>query len=156
MSFLLVNILFFVNYCFGILGRGRIMTKNELSQLYYLNREVEEISKRMATLRYRAKFIKTHTDGKASGALEKEAEKLADVLAEQQKRCFCEQRRLEKFISEVKSSEMRIILAIRYINGRSWQQVAFSVGEHDESYVRKKHDAYLKKMRENSGGKIAI
>ena len=108
MSFLLVNILFFVNYCFGILGRGRIMTKNELSQLYYLNREVEEISKRMATLRYRAKFIKTHTDGKASGALEKEAEKLADVLAEQQKRCFCEQRRLEKFISEVKSSEMRI------------------------------------------------
>ena len=48
------------------------MTKNELSQLYYLNREVEEISKRMATLRYRAKFIKMHTDGKASGALEKD------------------------------------------------------------------------------------
>lgn len=93
------------------------MTKNELSQLYYLNREVEEISKRMATLRYRAKFIKMHTDGKASGALEKEAEKLAEVLAEQQKKCFCEQRRLEKFISEVKSSEMRIILAYRYING---------------------------------------
>lgn len=132
------------------------MTKNELSQLYYLNREIEQISRRLASLKYRAKFIKSYSSGKYDGAIENEIEKLADVLLKQQKKCFCEQRRLENFINKIESSEMRIILSYRYINGLSWQQVAFSVGEHDESYVRKKHDAYLKKMRKDSGGKIAI
>lgn len=132
------------------------MTKNELSQLYYLNREIEQISRRLASLKYRAKFIKSYSGGKYDGAIENEIEKLADVLLKQQKKCFCEQRRLENFINKIESSEMRIILSYRYINGLSWQQVAFSVGEHDESYVRKKHDAYLKKMRKDSGGKIAI
>lgn len=132
------------------------MTKNELSQLYYLNREIEQISRRLASLKYRAKFIKSYSNGKYDGAIENEIEKLTDVLLKQQKKCFCEQRRLENFINKIESSEMRIILSYRYINGLSWQQVAFSVGEHDESYVRKKHDAYLKKMRKDSGGKIAI
>ncbi|UKI35816.1 MAG: hypothetical protein L6V93_17440 [Clostridiales bacterium] len=67
----------------------------------------------MATLRYRAKFIKTHTDGKASGALEKGGGKSLPMFwRNSRKRCFCEQRRLEKFISEVKSSEMRIIFGL--------------------------------------------
>lgn len=132
------------------------MTKNELSQLYYLNREIEQISRRMASLRYRVKFIKSYTNGKCDDAIEKEAEKLTDVLISQQQKCFDEQRRLENFINTVESSEMRSILAYRYINGLSWQQVAFSIGEHDESYVRKKHDAYLKKLRNKVDGKIAM
>ena len=39
---------------------------------------------------------------------------------------------------------MRLILSLRYINGLSWQQVAFSIGEYDESYPRKKHNKFLK------------
>ncbi|WP_157833584.1 hypothetical protein [Desulfotruncus alcoholivorax] len=44
---------------------------------------------------------------------------------------------------------MRIILSLRYINGMTWQQIAFSIGEHDERYPRRKHNEFLKKHRFN-------
>ena len=42
---------------------------------------------------------------------------------------------------------MRMILSLRYINGLSWLQIAFSIGEHDEQYPRKKLNRFLAKRK---------
>lgn len=131
------------------------MTKNELTQLYFLNREIESIKKRIADIRYKVKIIKNFTYDQNID-FNNELTLLTNILIDRQKKCLEEQVRLENFINNVESSEMRIILAYRYVNGLSWQQVAFSIGEHDESYVRKKHNAFLNKLRKQNGGKIKL
>ena len=52
---------------------------------------------------------------------------------------------INDYISTVPDSEMRSILALRYINNLSWQQIAYHMGvEGDGSTERKKHDRFLK------------
>ena len=52
---------------------------------------------------------------------------------------------INDYISTIPDSEMRSILALRYINNLSWQQIAASMGtEGDGSTERKKHDRFLK------------
>ncbi len=131
------------------------MTKNELSDLYFLNREIDEIKKRIGDIKYKVKFLKEFVSEDEINFGD-ELEELSDMLVTSQKKCFKQQLKLEKFIKDAPSSEIRTILAYRYVNGLSWQQIAFSIGEHDESYARKKHDAYLRKERKKCGGKIKI
>ena len=64
------------------------------------------------------------------------------------KKCFYELNRLDRFISSVKDSEMRIILTLRYSQGLSWQQIAQNMGVlGDGSTERKKHNRFLKLSR---------
>lgn len=123
-----------------------IVTKEELSQLGYLNKEIKSISERISGLKYKIKILKHSFTNKECEEMEKEIENLMDFLFIRQKKCIEEQKKLENFIEKIPIAQLRNIFAYRYINGLCWQQVAFSVGEYDESYVRKKHDAYLRKL----------
>ena len=40
---------------------------------------------------------------------------------------------------------MRMILTLRYIQGLTWQKIAYAIGEYDEQYRRRKHNAFFKK-----------
>lgn len=64
------------------------------------------------------------------------------------KKCFYELNRLDRFISSVNDSEMRIILTFRYSQGLSWQQIAENMGVlEDGSTERKKHNRFLRLYR---------
>lgn len=56
---------------------------------------------------------------------------------------------IEQFIESIDDSKMRMIFYLRYVEGLSWQRVAAQIGESDESYPRRKHNAYLK-LAENA------
>ena len=56
-----------------------------------------------------------------------------------------EYNRLNRYINGIEDAQMRMILSLRYVNGLSWQQVAFAIGESDESYPRRKHNEFLRK-----------
>ena len=130
------------------------MTKKELSQLYYLNREIEEQQRRLEELEAGAISFNTTITGipKAHGVsdkLAKYAVEIADLRALQDlnlKKCFYELNRLNRYINSINDSEMRLILSLRYINGLSWQQVAFSIGAYNESVPRKKHNKFIKNL----------
>lgn len=121
------------------------MDKDKLSQLYYLNREIEGIIDRIERLTLRENQLSRCIG--SDDEIKNEIDYLKNMLTIQQKRCFEEQKRLENFISGIDDSQMRLILSLRYINGLSWQQVAFSIGEYDESYPRKKHNKFLKDFK---------
>lgn len=50
---------------------------------------------------------------------------------------------IEQFIESITDSEMRQIMRYRYLEGLSWQRVAYKLGETDESYPRRKHNIFM-------------
>ena len=126
------------------------MTKRELSQLYWLNREIEANQRRLAELEAAATSSTARITGlpRLSGVTDKTAiaAEIADVrrlLQDQTDRAVAEYHRLIRYITGVQDSLMRQILSLRYINGLSWVQIAHSIGGNTEDSVRKAHDRFL-------------
>jgi len=131
------------------------LNKKELSQLYWLNREIEEQQRRLAELESLATSCAYQITGmpKGRGVDDKLAKYVAEIADLRSlidlniKKCFYELNRLNRYINSVEDSQMRMILSLRYINGLSWLQIAFSIGEHDEQYPRKKLNRFLAKRK---------
>ena len=132
------------------------MTKKELSQLYYLKKEIKEQQKRLSELEALATSCTAKITGLPNGngvsdKIANYATEIADLkslLDLNLKKCFYELNRLDRFISSVKDSEMRIILTLRYSQGLSWQQIAQNMGVlGDGSTERKRHNRFLKLSR---------
>ena len=129
------------------------MTKKELSQLHWLNREIAEEKRKLAELEVAAAGSTAKITGlpHVTGAHDKVGD-LAILIAEQRdlinlkvRQSVIEYNRLNRYINDIEDAQMRMILSLRYVNGLSWQQVAFAIGESDESYPRRKHDEFLRK-----------
>ncbi len=137
------------------------MTLKELSQLYYLNREIERDQERLEKLRARASAPGApNYDGmpKSPGfenRLERYIAEIVDLEAIIQAKitqCLHERARLERYIAEIPDSLTRQIFQLRFINGLTWVQIAFSVGGgNTEEGVRKRVYRYLE--QENKGEK---
>ena len=130
------------------------MTKHELSQLYYLNREIEQLENRIAELECIATSSTSRITGMPhvgdiSDKVGKYAAEIADLkewLDLNLKECFYKLNRLNRYIQSVEDGQMRMILSLRYVNGLSWEQVAASISSciSGES-IRKAHDRFLAK-----------
>lgn len=133
------------------------ITKRELSQLYYLSREIERDKCRLKELESLAEGTTQHLTGMpiAPGFGDKTARyaieimELKEIIECNLRRYMVEYNRLVRFISEVEDSQMRQILTLRYLNGLTWQRIATEIGETDESYPRRKHNKFLK-LAENA------
>lgn len=67
---------------------------------------------------------------------------MRDKLAEIQE----EYHELQKFIENIPDSETRRIFRLKYINGMTFQQIAFRLaGSRGESYPRRIHKSYMRK-----------
>jgi len=134
------------------------MTKKELSQLYYLNREIEEQQRRLAELEAVATSCTATITGfpkanNISDMLAEYAVEIADLKALLDlnlKKCFHELNRLNQYIQSVDDSQMRMLLSLRYINGFSWRQIAFSIGGgNTDEGVRQMAHRFIKKNCRN-------
>ncbi len=140
------------------------MTKKELFQLYWLNREIEEEKRKLRELETASTSGTAKITGlpHVSGAHDKIGD-MAILIAEQRdlidlkvRQSVIEYNRLNRYIAGVEDAQMRMILSLRYVNGLSWQQVAFAIGETDEQYPRRKHNKFLQesKVDENDEQKV--
>ncbi len=133
-------------------GDDPALTKKELSQLYWLNREIEEEKRKLAELTAAASGGVQNITGLPHVGGGDKTGNLAILIAEQRdlielkvKQSVIEYNRLNRYIASVEDAQMRMILSLRYVNGLSWQQVALHMGLHDEQLPRKRHNAFLKK-----------
>jgi hypothetical protein len=131
------------------------MNKKELSQLYWLNREIEEQQRRLTELETLATSCTSLITGmpRAKGIIDrlaKYAAEIADlrgIIDLNIKKCFYELNRLNRFIDTIDDSQIRQILSLRYVNGLTWRQIACSIGGgNTEDSVRKAHDRFLSKQ----------
>ena len=138
------------------------MTKKELSELYWLNREIEEEQRKLNELKAAATDCTAKITGlpHVSGTLDLLGD-LCILIAEQKdlielkvKQSIIKYNRLNRYIANVSDAQMRMILSLRYVNGLTWQQIAEKIGEKDESYPRRKHNAFLRKLAENAEEKV--
>ena len=135
--------------------RGYRVNKKELSQLYWLNREIEEQQRRLAELETLATSCTSRITGMphATGVTDKLAKYAAEIadlhglIDLNIRKCFYELNRINRFISTLEDSLIRQILSLRYVNGLTWQQIAFSIGGGNTAdSVRKVHNRFLSRQ----------
>jgi len=129
------------------------MTKKELSQLYWLGREIEEQQRRLAELETLATSCTSRITGMPHGT--GVSDRLAGYVAEiadlrslidlNLKKCFYELNRLTRYINGIEDSQIRQILSLRYINGLSWQKIAFTIGGNTADSVKMTAYRFLQK-----------
>lgn len=128
------------------------MTVREMSQLYYLNREIEQLERQLEELECLAEGTTQAITGMPHGSgtsdkVGRYAVRIADLrsmIDNRKARCWDELNRLNAYIDGVKDSLTRQILSLRYVNGLSWQQVADNVGgANAEDSVKKICYRYL-------------
>ena len=129
------------------------MTKKELSQLYYLKKEIKQQQRRIAELEAVATNCSTKITGLPSGKgisdkIGNYAAQIADLKALLDfnlKKCFYELNRLDRFIQSVEDPVIRQILLYRFEKHMSWRQIARAIGGNNTSEsLRKKLHRYLK------------
>lgn len=129
------------------------MTLKELSQLYYLNREIEMDKRRLEELEAKVQQggqVLTgtpHAPGVADkiGDLVPEIADLRGIIEAKHKQCLYERSRLERYISSIDDSLLRQIFTYRFVNGLPWEQVAACVGGRNTAEtVRQAARRYIK------------
>lgn len=113
------------------------MTLNDLSQLYYLNREIKMDQERLEALRARASspsglnLTGIPSGGSFENMLERYIAEIVDlenIIRTKRKKCMDERNSLERYIAEIPDSLTRQIFTLRFVEGLSWHNVAFGVG----------------------------
>ena len=124
------------------------LTVREMSQLYYLNREIVQLERQLEELECLAESTTQVISG-TSDKVGRFAVRIADLrsmIDNRKARCWDEMNRLNAYIDGVEDSLTRQILSLRYVNGLSWQQVADSVGgNHTDKSVSKICYRYLER-----------
>lgn len=133
------------------------MTKKELSQLYWLKREIEEDRRRLDELEAIAASPASpkydgmpHMPGAGDGMARMAAE-IADlkaIISAKRQQCIHERNRLERYISSISDSLTRQIFTYRFVKGLSWHQAAARVGGNTADSVRMRVNRYLEETGE--------
>ncbi len=117
------------------------MTLKELSQLYYLKKEIQLDTERLAELRQKSTSAGAVQLGKSksrsiTSKIERYAEEIADleaIIRSKQEQCIHERNRLERYIADIPDSLTRQIFKLRFIGGLSWGQVAAKTGNTEDA-----------------------
>lgn len=123
-----------------------------LSQVTALKREIDDLSQRIAALEWEARGCR----GRISGLPHPRAETESAIAAKAEAlRAKMDARRLERmeelgrlyaFIDDIPNARLRLIFSLRYLDGLTWQLIAFKIGEYDEQIPRRLHNQALKRM----------
>lgn len=112
------------------------MTKKELSQLYYLKKEIKEQQRRLEELETAAMSCNVKITGLPHGTgindkIGHYAAQIADLkslLDLNLKKCFYELNRLDRYIQSIDDPLLRQIITYRFINGYSWSKISYMIG----------------------------
>ena len=130
------------------------MTVRELSKLYYIKKLIERDAMRLAELEARLQPGGMNMSGMPHNPSPKNMREevvpiiieVKDRLKKEQLEYEQEEQRLEGFIRTIEDYQIRLILAYRFVDLMTWQQVAMKIGGNntDES-VKKLCYRFLKK-----------
>lgn len=129
------------------------MTKKELSQLYYLKKEIKQLEQRIKELETAAMDCTAKITGlpHGTGISDKignytaQIADLKNLLDLKLKKCFYELNRLDRYIQSVDDPLIRQIILYRFENHMSWSQIERTIGGNNNSEsLRKKLYRYLK------------
>ena len=142
------------------------MNKKELSQLRYLNREIELLKEQIEKAEqdveanmaadtvtgsnpvwpYQPRSFRV--EGIAVPEYERRLQRLKNRLQRRLEELMDKREEIEEYIDNIDDSQIRMIMTLRYINGLSWGQVAEHIGGGNTAdSVRMMHNRFLKKYK---------
>lgn len=113
------------------------MKLKDLSQLYYLNREIENDKRRVDELRQKATGISGGNlegipgGGNFESRVERYIAEIVDleaIISAKMTQCIHEQKRIERYIADIPDSLTRQIFTLRFVDGLLWKDVAAKMG----------------------------
>lgn len=130
------------------------MTLKELSQLYWLRREIEQHEARLEQLCASVGVSAQVYDGMPhahsnSSPTERQAIRVADLrrtIESLRDRACEEERKLTEYIGAIPDAYLRVVFTCRFIDGMTWWQVANYIGNNmTADGVRKAVVRYLER-----------
>lgn len=126
------------------------VTKERLSRLRVLRREITRTKQRLAEMKERC------ATGEVCRTVDLAYARARAALEKYMTEMLQEEEFLLGYIQGIEDITVRELFMLRYYDGiRPWQRIAFLMDEHDESYVRRKHNAYLQKVSRGEEGELA-
>ena len=128
------------------------MRAEELNELYWLNKEVEDLESRIKELTFLSASVlsdEPHAKGNKNEPTQKLAFqiiKLKNRLHETQLLILEEKEKLERFIETVPDSKMRSILRLRCIDLKSYKEIG-SILKLDRKTVSTKYNDFLNDLK---------
>lgn len=132
------------------------MSKEELSQIYYLNREIKMWQKELERLECQSLLKGQQLSGMPSGGgnIDKVgglAVKKTDIqliIEGKLKEIQLQRERIIGYINSIEDSMMRQIVFYRNVSCMSWRQVAMEIGgDNTEEGIKKIYQRFLKKIK---------
>lgn len=129
------------------------MTVEELSQIYYINKEIKSLQLELAQLRQQS-FYKPNvmSDMPRGGeATEQNLEYVNDVMLLEDlinyslKKLQYQRKKIEIFLSTIEDPETRLIMRLRAVNNLQWGAIGDEVGMDRRTASRKFYD-YFKNL----------
>ena len=124
---------------------------DRLSQLRVLKIELKQLERRVQKLErvveQRKNMVEKMIDGGESWEdISRFIEPVLDAYLSSKRfamEYLEEYRQLTQFIFSLGNSKIRTILTARYIDGLTWQAIAFIIGEYDEQVPRRLHNHFI-------------
>lgn len=130
------------------------MTKHELKQIYYIDREIRMWQQKLEELNNKSRIGAPRLTGMPNGTeihnkVESDAIEKAEMsavinglLVKLQR----QRREITEYIEGIDDSVIRQIMFCRYVHLMSWTQTALEIGgKNTADSVRKAHDRFLRK-----------
>lgn len=126
------------------------MTKRELSKYYYLSLEIKDLEDRIEVLNETSigssKITGMPIAHTNESPIEKRVEliiRLKDKLEKRKCRALEEMDKIEQYLSTIEDIETRLIFYKRYLDCKSWEEIADEMHMSERSVYRK-HSNFLK------------
>jgi DNA-directed RNA polymerase specialized sigma subunit len=135
-----------------------LIDKDQLEQLYHLNREIELLKRQIDNMNEKPKIVSDSVTASSRSfpytehlviisGVEDLGDKMTRLkirIAKMLRVALDKVDELNTQIETIQDSEIRQIITLRYINNLTWQQVALAMGtQGDGSTERKKCDRFL-------------
>lgn len=135
------------------------MTKEELSRLRNMRKEVEIIKKELNSIKeeyvtdkvtgsttdHPYIFTSFRIEGYDSDGYNGKLKRLERRLERKLDELLDERARIEEYIENIDNATIRMILRLRYINGLGWNQIGNELG-YSERQIRRKHEQWIGKV----------
>lgn len=132
-----------------------VTTKKELSQLYYLKREIRNDELRLAQLEDAATSITQNMSGMpGSGrksdktAIGAEIADLKNIIDSKKQMCIAHYNRIMRYVAAIDDSFIRQIITYRHVDMMKWRDIAQKIGGgNSEDGIRMAYNRFLEKEK---------
>ncbi len=132
-----------------------ITTRKELSQLYYLKREIRDDEQRLARLKDASTRITQNMTGMPGSGRKSDKTAIGAEIADLEKiieckhqMCIAHYNQITRYITELEDSFMRQIITYRNIDMMKWRDIAQKIGGgNSEDGIRMAYNRFFEKEK---------